>query len=186
MARAGIHGGGGVGATLLSGLAPALGLRGVEANEALKEQGRSVAGDCRLGLRNALVVRQVAVSFALVAGAGLFVRTFSTLVTTPLGFDPAGLLVVSVDAAAQSVPHSGPDSSSRRVADAASTCPASRARRCHSDADERPRLDPPGARRGRADRAPAQQVTSVNAVAPGWFETYGMRLVAGRDFAAAD
>ena len=32
----------------------------------------------------------------------------------------------------------------------------------------------------------AEQVTAVNAVAPGWFETYGMRLLAGRDFAPAD
>jgi ABC-type antimicrobial peptide transport system permease subunit len=32
----------------------------------------------------------------------------------------------------------------------------------------------------------SQQTTWVNAVAPGWFETYGMRLIAGRDISERD
>jgi ABC-type lipoprotein release transport system permease subunit len=51
-----------LGATLLFGLAPALGLGSVEPNDALKEQSRAVAGERRLGLRNALVV-ELAFSF---------------------------------------------------------------------------------------------------------------------------
>ena len=65
----------------------------------MKEQSRAVAGERRLGLRNALVVAQVGLSFALIVGAGLFVRTFASLTTTPLGFDPSNLLIVRVDAA---------------------------------------------------------------------------------------
>ena len=98
-----------IGATLLFGLAPALGLRGVEASDALKEQSRTVAGDRRVGLRSALVVTQVAVSFALVAGAGLFVRTFTTLQTTPLGFDPTRLLIVNVNPRGSAAARGGPD-----------------------------------------------------------------------------
>jgi predicted permease len=63
---------------LIFGLAPALGVTRVAPNEALKEQSRSVSGDRRFGLRNALVVIQVALSLALVVAAGLFVRTFSS------------------------------------------------------------------------------------------------------------
>ncbi len=33
---------------------------------------------------------------------------------------------------------------------------------------------------------PGQQLTWVNAVAPGWFATYGRRLLAGRDISPAD
>ena len=87
-----------LGAMLLFGVAPAFGIRAVRPNDALKEQGRSVAGDRRARFRHALIVVQVALSFVLLAGAGLFVRTFSTLISTPLGFDPAGLMIVDADA----------------------------------------------------------------------------------------
>jgi predicted lysophospholipase L1 biosynthesis ABC-type transport system permease subunit len=82
--------------TLLFGLAPAFGIAGVSPNDALKEHSRSVAGDRKYGLRTALVVTQLALSLVLVVGAGLFVRTFSTLTTAPLGFDPSHLEVVNV------------------------------------------------------------------------------------------
>ena len=49
--------------------------------EALKEQGRGVAGERRMTLRHALVVMQVALSLTLVVGAILFARTFTALVT---------------------------------------------------------------------------------------------------------
>ncbi len=84
--------------TLLFGLAPAAGLAHVSPNDALKEQTRSVAGDRRFGIRNVLVVTQVSLSLALVVGAGLFVRSFTSLATMPLGFDPSHLLVINVDA----------------------------------------------------------------------------------------
>ena len=67
-----------LGAMLLFGVAPAFGIRAVRPNDALKEQGRSVAGDHRARIRHGLIVVQVALSFVLLAGAGLFVRTFST------------------------------------------------------------------------------------------------------------
>ncbi len=61
---------------LLFGLAPAFGVGTVKPSEVLKEQSR--VGDRRppWSFRSALVVVQIALSFALVAGAGLFVRTF--------------------------------------------------------------------------------------------------------------
>ena len=39
-----------------------------------------------------------------------------------------------------------------------------------------------------ADRPcrPGQRTVWMNFIEPGWFETYGMRVVAGRDFAASD
>ena len=51
---------------LLFGLAPAIGVARLTPNDALKEHGRSVIGDRRLGVRNLLVVLQVALSLALV------------------------------------------------------------------------------------------------------------------------
>jgi predicted permease len=176
-----------LGATLLFGLAPAFGLGTVEPNDALKEQSRTVAGDRRIGLRNALVVVQVGLSFALVAGAGLFVRTFATLAATPLGFDPAKLLIVNVDAGRSGAALGDKSAFGQRVADAAATVPGvSRASLSY--------ITPLSGRNwthrvqvsGGPTLSRAEQTTWVNAVAPGWFETYGMRLLAGRDVAPAD
>ena len=72
---------------VLFGLAPAFGVSVVAPQEALKEQGRGVAGDRRMTLRHALVVMQVALSLTLVVGALLFARTFTALVTRDAGFD---------------------------------------------------------------------------------------------------
>jgi putative ABC transport system permease protein len=176
-----------VGATLLFGLAPALGLGGVEPNDALKEQSRTVAGERRFGLRSALVVAQVGLSFVLVAGAGLFVRTFTTLGTSPLGFDPARLLILSVDAARSDAALQDKAAFARRVAEAAATVPGvARASLSY--------LTPLSGRnwthRVQVSGGPtlprAEQTAWVNAVAPGWFETYGMHLRAGRDIDSTD
>ena len=175
------------GATLLFGLAPAFGLRAVAPNDALKEHGRALAGDRRLGLRSALVVAQIAMSFALVAAAGLFVRTFTTLVSTPLGFDPDTLLIVSVDARRAAVSPDHLPAFFQQVADAAATVPGvSRA----SLSFMTPMSGQGWNHRVQLSGGPVlsrpQQVAWVNAVAPGWFDTYGMRLRAGRDVSASD
>ena len=174
-------------ATLLFGLAPAFGVSNVRASEVLKEQSRSVTGDRRFSLRNSLVVVQVALSFALIAGAGLFVRTFTTLVNTPLGFNPENLLIVSVDARKSDPGGKGQVALFQRVADAAAGARGvSRASLSFMT---------PMSGRGWNNRAEVvggpvltgkDQVTWLNAVAPGWFETVGMRVLSGRDFASSD
>ena len=83
----------------------------------------SVTGERRFGLRNALVVAQVGLSFALIVGAGLFVRTFATLATTPLGFDPSNLLIVRVDAAPDWVTPENKVAFAQRVAEAVAAAP---------------------------------------------------------------
>ena len=82
---------------LIAGVAPALGLKRVEAGEALKDSGRGIASDGRFSVRGALVVAQIAVSFALVVAAGLFLHTFASLNQLPLGFVPEPLLVAELN-----------------------------------------------------------------------------------------
>ena len=60
---------------MLFGVAPALSVSGLSPFEALKEQGRGASGERRAGLRQALVVLQVALSLMLVVTASLFTRT---------------------------------------------------------------------------------------------------------------
>jgi putative ABC transport system permease protein len=175
---------------LVFGLAPMLTAMRVAPTEALNEQGRGVAGDRRWGVRNTLVVVQVALSLSLVVAAGLFIRSFSTLTGTALGFSPDPLLVVSVNlqhvpavqdpqaaeqgershailrqlrAAAAAVPG---------VADAAASAvtPISN-NRWNTIVSEVP-----------VNLPERQRIPWVNIVSPQWFSVYGMRLLAGRAF----
>jgi putative ABC transport system permease protein len=129
----------------------------------------------------------VGLSFALIVGAGLFVRTFATLATTPLGFDPSNLLIVRVDAAPEWVTPENKVAYAQRVAAAVAGAPGV-ARASFS------RITPmsdgnttSGVRlSGAPELPPGQGRVWMNFIESGWFETYGMRVQGGRDFASTD
>ena len=80
---------------LLFGLAPALETARRDIVNPLKDAGRGVSGGFRRGrLRGALVVVEVALSFVLLIGAGLLMRTFAALQAVDLGLNPENILVV--------------------------------------------------------------------------------------------
>jgi putative ABC transport system permease protein len=80
-------------ASFLFGLSPAWQAGNVDVNDALKQAGRGVTGSSGR-LRNALVVVQVALSFALAISAALMFRSFLALTTVDLGFRTQGMLVM--------------------------------------------------------------------------------------------
>jgi putative ABC transport system permease protein len=78
-------------------MVPALRASRAQPIEALREHGRGAAGDRRIGIGNALVAGQVALSLVIVVASGLFVRTFASLATLDLGFDRDPVLLVRLD-----------------------------------------------------------------------------------------
>ncbi len=83
---------------ILFGLAPALRTTTGAIHERLKESGRAINGSRqRSRFANALVVIQVALSFLLVLGAGLFLRTLRNLQTVSLGYPRENLLLIDLD-----------------------------------------------------------------------------------------
>jgi putative ABC transport system permease protein len=75
-------------ACLLFGLAPALKATALAPSDALKAGGRAItASRERFGIRRALVITQVALSFVLLVGALLFTRTLYNLLKIDTGFD---------------------------------------------------------------------------------------------------
>jgi len=83
-----------IGTGLLFGLAPAFS-SGQNAAEALKQgSGRSTASRGRRRLRAGLVMAQVAVSFMLLIGAGLMIRSFAKLQQVNPGFSTDHLLTM--------------------------------------------------------------------------------------------
>jgi putative ABC transport system permease protein len=83
---------------LLCGLVPALTVAGRRLGESLKEGGRAVAGGVRGRLvRDGLVLAQIALTLALLLGAGLLIRSFARLRSVDPGFRPQGVLTAGMD-----------------------------------------------------------------------------------------
>lgn len=84
--------------TMLFGLAPALRAARAEIGTALREgAGGMTASAGKLRLSKAFVIAQVALSLALVVGAGLFLRTLGNLQRMDLGYSREHLLIMRVD-----------------------------------------------------------------------------------------
>jgi putative ABC transport system permease protein len=174
-------------AAVLFGTVPALHASRVPPIDGLRDGGRGDAGGGRMGLLpGGLVMVQVALSIVLVASAGLFVKTMNRLTNAPLGLEPDGLLVVSVNTN-RSVSHpAGPTDLHQRLLDAVAAVPG--VNRAAGSV-----WTPIGTGGGglltdaRGRRAElGRQVVAFNFVTPGWFATYGTAIEHGRDFDARD
>ncbi len=80
-----------------SGLAPALKLARSDVQQTLKEAGRSSIGSGGRRLLGVFVVAEIALSLALMVGAGLLIRSFLRLQDVSLGFTPDRLLTLQVN-----------------------------------------------------------------------------------------
>jgi len=83
---------------ILFGLAPAIRATNITPASAMRSGGRGITtGRERFGLRRILVVAQVSLSLVLLVGAFLFVRSLQKLLEIQPGFQPEGILAVSLD-----------------------------------------------------------------------------------------
>lgn len=175
---------------LVFGLVPALRVARRDLHDALKEGGRGRdQGSSGRSLRSALVVVQVALALVLLIGAGLLVRTFDRLNSVDLGFEPEGVLTVNLNLPGARYPD-GPAriefyaELERRLAALPgvqqvglnSSMPLSGG---YGDATffvEAAPIPEPG-------RVPAAWIQRVT---PGYFDTMGVEIVAGRGFTTSD
>ncbi|MEO8367632.1 MAG: ABC transporter permease [Candidatus Solibacter sp.] len=86
---------------VLFGLAPALRLSRLDLLAGLNDAGRGSAGAGSVwgrgnNLRRLLVVSELALSVVLLIGAGLLLRSFARLLDVPPGFNPKGVLTLSL------------------------------------------------------------------------------------------
>ena len=176
-----------VATALLFGVVPAFRAGRVQPSEALKEQGRTVAGERTRMLGQPLVVLQVALSLVLVVGAGLFVRTFARLATIDLGFDRDPLLIVNLELQRGGVAAEERLRIAQRFEEAARTVPGvARAALSNltpvSGMGWNDGIEVEGGRR----YSEREMVVWFNGIGPGYFSTYGTALLVGRDFATTD
>jgi len=76
--------------SVLFGMLPALATRRIDLRSAMAN--RSAASTERMGLRQALIAGEVALTVILLAGSGLLIRTLLHLETLPPGFVPQGVM----------------------------------------------------------------------------------------------
>ncbi len=83
--------------TMVFSLAPSVRLLRTDLTESMKEGGaNATTGGARQRFRNALVVLEMALAVILLVGAGLMLRTLSSLQRIDLGFNPSGVLTMRV------------------------------------------------------------------------------------------
>ena len=154
---------------------------------ALRAHGRSDTDDSGRGPSAILVSAQVALSLVLVITAGLLLSTFASMVTRDLGFDREPVLLAQIDLRNTSVAPAGRSSFYADVAEAVSSMPGV-ARAAVSDitpvsgslVDTYIEVE---------NGPPSTEATNVafqNIVTFAWFDTYGTRMVMGRDFDRRD
>jgi predicted permease len=152
---------------------------------------RSKATDSRSRkrLQRGLVVTQLAISFALLTGAGLLVRSLIELGSVDPGFRTEQILTLK----APTGPTGGalpftPDPGWEHALHEIGSFPGVRAAAVASWTPlAAPTAYPlPVTVEGRSDPAEHAHPTTPNEVSPGYFEMLGIRLVAGRTFVATD
>jgi predicted permease len=172
---------------LLFGTAPAWQASAVAPMDAIKEHGRGASSGSSASLASGLVIAQVALSLILIVAAGLFMRTFSALANLHLGFDPARVLIVNVNAQPTRIPQDQRLTAYERIRERVQAVPNVAAA---AAAFVTPVSGYAWNNRvvvsGGADLPPRQRLANFNAVTPGWFATFGTSFVAGRDITAGD
>ena len=170
----------------LFGLAPALRATRVAPGAAMKAAGRGLtASRERFGLRRALVVSQVALSLVLVAGALLFSRSLSKLLTQDAGLRREGVLVTRVGLTRLNLPVERRLSFKNELLERIKAVPGVESA---SDVNMLPLTGSGWNNEVWLDGADpgAKQSTFFNRVSPDYFKTLGIPLLAGRDFGTAD
>ncbi len=168
---------------LLFGLLPALRSSFLSPASAMRSGGRSVtAGRERFSIRRTLVVTQVALSLVLLVGALLFTRSLHNLLTADAGFSAEGILAVHIDFTKAAYPQERRLSLDRefsdRLAKLAGVVSVAQVGSTPVSGSGWDNLVG-------ADQAPAAgsgKGAYFNRAAPGYFQTMGTRLLAGREF----
>ena len=138
-------------------------------------------------VRQTVVVAEVALSFVLLVGSGLMLRSFMALSRVDPGYDPNGVLTFTAPPSA--APHSRAATSVHQHLEAAAGGDSGRHRRDGRDAASRStdwtsRCG--GACRSAAEDASRFRQATVYFVLPGYFAAMHARMLAGHAFTEAD
>jgi predicted permease len=169
-----------IAAGLLSGLAPAWQAGRRSLVSSLRERGGTAFGGVRA--RKVIVTAQIALTLTLVVGAGLFLRTLDALMAKGPGFTTSSLVSFSVDSLRSGYSPTEGIRVIRRIDEAIRQSPITQT----SAIARFPLLtggswnDPMTILADK--RISTDRDVNLNAVSPQFFQTMGIRIIAGRNF----
>ena len=172
---------------VLFGLAPALQVSRPDLSGALKESGRTTAGHGSR-LRGALVMSEVALSLVLLIGAGLMIRSFVKLNQVDPGFSPDRVMTAGVALLPSKYPEEQVALTYSQLLERAANVPGvlsvgATGQLPFSGSNTSDYFTIEGRP---AIAKEAEPLTEYGVVTPRYFESMGIPLLAGRDFAASD
>jgi predicted permease len=174
---------------ILFGLAPALQASRPDLLSALKDDtgAPEVRGFGRFGLRNGLVVLQVALSLVLLICAGLFMRSLRAASTADPGFNAENVLVTRMEMSSVKMGREEEQLFYRRVQEQVSALPNVRSTALAyiipiSGGGMRTGVEIEGYQ----PQPKEDTELNTNIISPNYFKTLGIPLLQGRDFNAED
>jgi predicted permease len=168
------------------GLVPALRATSVEVTPSLKAESGSVAGG-HARLRKALVASQVALSLLLLIGAGLFIRTLRNLAHVDVGIRTSQLFAFDVDPPRNGYTTEQTRQFARSLVERLSSEPGVSSVALSTQRILQGNQWSGGFTvEGSAAVARDDSRARCNTVSPGYFQTMGVPLVAGREFERRD
>ncbi|MGB7355420.1 MAG: ABC transporter permease [Acidobacteriaceae bacterium] len=172
---------------LLFGLLPALRASHPDLVASLKDNPGGLLGGRRSRMRNALVIVQVSLSLVLLTTAGLFLRSLGHASSIDIGFQPAHLLILSVDPKLENYSQQKTQRFLSQLHDRVAALPGVRSVSFVGDVPLSL-----GSTNNDFDVAatkghPAQKALAiVEPIGDGYFQTMGIPLLRGRAFAPTD
>ena len=170
---------------VLFGAVPALRTAKPNLIDILRAAGRTGALGAA-GLRNAVVVVEVALAFVLLIGSGLMFRTFLNVQRVNVGFDPRGLLTFQLLGNIGNTPQER-DSFKRQLRERLNAIPGVRNATASFPLPLAGGFSPVRWGGAEAQSDPSKfQAADLQIVLPGYFEAMGTTLLAGRTFTPED
>jgi putative ABC transport system permease protein len=170
---------------LLFGVIPAIRTAKPNVMDTLRAAGRSASLGAA-GLRNAVVVVEVALAFVLLIGSGLMFRTFLNIQRVNLGFDPRGLLTFQLLGNIGNSPQEALNFK-RQLREQLSAIPGVRSVTASFPLPLAGGFSPVRWGGAEAQGDPSKfQAADLQIVLPGYFEAMGTKLLAGRTFTQDD
>lgn len=173
---------------ILCGLAPALSGTRPDLAGSLKESGRTTAGLAPHRMRTALLVTEVALSFVLLAGASLLIRSFNRLASLNPGVDTTNVLALDLPTPLAQFSNSTTLTNYlREVTQKVRSVPGVQ----DAAITDKPPMEgfangAPFVIEGQNNDASSPSVSGFKTVGPSYFDTVGMRLLRGRNLDESD
>ena len=174
---------------ILFGLAPALQTSSLDLSEELKSSANAVVSATGSGrvLRNVLIIGEIAISAALLVGAGLLLRSFAQMRSADIGVNPHNVLTMRLDlpTAKYKTPAARGaflEQMLARIQQIPGVARAAVSSEIALNGGSNGYVAVPG----NDNPALAKQLVEDNAVSPDYFRAFGIPLLEGRTFTAED